>query len=208
MIDTTTLGAFVAATTALVIVPGPNLMFIVTRSFEQGTRAGLASAAGVETATLAYVVATAFGVAELVARSSLAFNTIRYLGAAYLVYLAVETIRHPPTVDAPTSAARRSLRVLYRDGAIVNLLNPKVALFFIAFLPQFVDLSSSQADTRSQLMVLGVVFLVVALALDVGYALAGGRAAAWLRRRGHQVEWLRWPVTAIYVGLAAYAVMG
>lgn len=208
MPESATLAAFVVASVALVIVPGPNLLYILTRSLAQGTRAGLASAAGVETATAVYVVATALGVAEALARSDLAFSAVRYAGAVYLLYLAVQTIRHPPSIEVDTSAPARRLILLYRDGAVVNLLNPKVALFFVAFLPQFVDPTSPSASAQAQLIVLGSVFLVVALALDIGYALAGGGAAAWLRRRGHQLIWLRWPVTIVYLCLAGYAVLG
>lgn len=207
MPDLVTLGAFVLASSALIIVPGPNLIYIVTRGLAQGTRAGLVSAAGVETATLIYAMATALGVSALIARSDVAFATLRYAGAAYLVYLAVHTIRQPPTVDVDATAPARSLLRIYRDGAIVNLLNPKVALFFLAFLPQFVDTGGSAEPAGSQLLLLGAVFFVLALALDIGYALAGGAAGSWLRRHGNRIGWLRWPVSAVYLSLAGYAAL-
>ena len=207
MPDLLTLGAFALASLALILVPGPNLIYIVTRSLAQGTRAGMASAAGVETATLIYATATALGVSALIVRSDVAFAALRYAGAGYLVYLAVRTLRQPPTVEMDATAPARSLRRTFRDGAIVNLLNPKVALFFLAFLPQFVDTGASADPAGSQLLVLGAVFFVLALALDIGYALAGGAAGSWLRRHGNHIGWLRWPVSSVYLALAGYAAL-
>lgn len=185
-------------------------MYIVTRSVAQGTRAGLASAAGVETATLIYVMASALGVSALIAQSDAAFATLRYAGAAYLAYLAylaVHTLRQPRSLEVDTAAPTLPLRRIYRDGAIVNLLNPKVLLFFLAFLPQFVTAGASTESARRQLLLLGALFLTLALALDIGYALAGGAAGRWLRRRGNQLTWLRWPVSAVYLTLAGYAAL-
>jgi len=207
MPDLVTVGAFVLASTALIVVPGPNLIYILTRSMAQGTRAGLASAAGVETATLVYVTLSAVGVSTLIARSDFAFATLRYAGAAYLLYLALHTLRHPPMVEDGPATSTRSLSRIYRDGAIINLLNPKVALFFVAFLPQFVTPGSAPDSARSQLLLLGAIFLVLALALDIGYALAGGAARMWLRHHGSHVTWLRWPVGAVYLSLAGYTAL-
>lgn len=207
MPDPLTLGAFALTSIALVVVPGPNLVYIITRSLAQGTRAGLASAAGVETATSIYVAATALGVSALIERSDMALAVLRHAGAAYLIHLAVQTVRHPPTVGAGVTASERRLLRVYRDGAVVNLLNPKVALFFLALLPQFVDPAASPGPAQTQLLVLGLVFLVIALALDIGYALAAGTAASWLRGQGHELTWMRWPAAAVYLALAGYAVL-
>lgn len=207
MPDPILLLSFAVASTALIIVPGPNLIYIVTQAMSQGTRAGLASAAGVETATLVYVLATALGVSGLIAQSEVAFAALKYGGAAYLVYLAVKALRNPPSVELSKSDEERPLGRIYRDGAVVNLLNPKVALFFLAFLPQFVETSPSAPPAAVQLMVLGLVFLVVALILDIGYALASGGAAALIRSKGGQISWLRWPVAVVYVSLAGYALL-
>jgi len=203
----TTLGAFVLASVAVVVIPGPNLVYIVTSSMAQGTRAGLASAAGVETATLLYVVMTAVGLSSLIASSDLALSTVRLAGAGYLAYLAVRTFRHPPTVALDGNTTVRPIRDIYRDGAVVNLLNPKVALFFLAFLPQFVSSEVSRSDGRAQLLTLGGIFFALALALDIGYALVAGAAGDWLHRRGGTISWLRWPVCAVYLALAGYAAL-
>ena len=207
MPDPILLVSFALASTALIIVPGPNLIYIVTQAMSQGTRAGLASAAGVETATLIYVLATALGVSGLIAQSDLAFAGLKYAGAAYLAYLTVKVLRNPPSVAFVDNGETLSLGRVYRDGTVVNLLNPKVALFFLAFLPQFVDTAPTAAPASAQLMVLGVVFLAVAFLLDLGYAVASGAAAALIRRKGGQIAWLRWPVATVYLALAGYALL-
>jgi len=204
-----TLGAFALASFALIVVPGPNLVYIVTRSITQGTRAGLASAAGVETGTFVYVLASVVGVSAMISESKVAFNAILYAGAAYLVYLAVQTLRHPPGVQMDAGAVpAKPLARIYLDATVVNLLNPKVALFFVAFLPQFLAPSDDAGAIPVQLIIFGALFFVIALALDIGYALLGGTAGRWLRQRGGQITWMRWPVFAIYLGLAAFAVLG
>lgn len=200
-----TLAAFALASTAVVVVPGPNLVYIFMCGVSHGKRAGLVSALGVETATLIYVGATAFGVSALIVRSDVAFASLRYAGAAYLIYLAVRTLRHPPGVDVGRAAVPLGMGRIYRDGAIVNLLNPKVALFFLAFLPHFVTPDSSAESVRAQLLVLGGVFLLIAFVLDVTYALASGAAGTWLRQRSGRLAWTRWPVIAVYLALAVYA---
>lgn len=181
MPTTLTLGAFAHASFALIVVPGPNLVHNVTRSATDGTRAGLASAAGVETGTLIYVLASVVGVSGLISESEIAFATILYAGAGYLLYLAVQTLRHPPGVemDARATPARSLIRT-YFDATVVNLLNPKVALFFVAFLPQFLAPTDAAGPIHIQLLVLGIVFFAIALLLDISYALLGDTAGRWL----------------------------
>jgi threonine/homoserine/homoserine lactone efflux protein len=204
MLDPVRLAAFALASVTLITIPGPNLVYILTRSVSQGTRAGLVSAAGVETGTLVHVTAAALGLSSLVAASPVGFAVLRYAGAGYLAYLGVRTLVRSPGLDLAGEAARRPLRRVYRDGAVVNLLNPKVALFFLAFLPQFV---SPQTAPRPQMMVLGAVFFVLALVLDTAYALAGGAVGGWSRRpRGHS-SWQRYAVGGTYLSLGAYAAL-
>ncbi|WP_232667752.1 LysE family translocator [Pseudonocardia sp. TRM90224] len=215
MPDPSTLGLFVVASIALIAVPGPNGLFILTRSIAGGRGVGLVSAIGIEIATLVYAAGSAFGVAELIARSPLAFQVLTYAGAAYLVHLAVKAFGRPLTVTMTGAMAgpmndtveRTSRWKVLRDGTVVNLLNPKVALFFVAFLPQFVTPGAAPGDARLELLVLGLVFFVLALVMDIGYALAGAGAGAWIRRRGGAIGWLRWPVGATYLGIAAFAVL-
>ncbi|MBT2546738.1 LysE family translocator [Streptomyces sp. ISL-44] len=183
--------AFVLASAVLIAVPGPNMVYIVTRAAAHGRRAGLLSALGVETGTLVHVGLAVAGVAALLAGAPIASDAIRWAGVGYLLWLGLRALRHRPTPAAPIvpeSAGR-----MFRDGALVNLLNPKVGLFFMAFLPQF-------ATTPAGLLVHGAVFFALALATDLGYALAGVAAAGRLRVGG------RWP-GMIYLALAGYAAL-
>jgi threonine/homoserine/homoserine lactone efflux protein len=184
--------AFTLASLALIVIPGPNMIFIVTRTAAQGLRAGLASALGVEAGTLLHVAAAALGVAALIATSPIAFGVVKYAGVAYLVYLGVKTLRGPSSIT--TGVARKtSLGRLFVDGAVVNALNPKVVLFFLAFLPQF---------TRSQgeLPVFGAVFFVLALAVDVAFCLAANAISPWLNRAANGHRWF----ASIYLGLGLF----
>ncbi len=205
MPEPATLLVFSLAALVLVAVPGPNLIYITTRSIGEGRRAGLASALGVESGTLVHVAAAAVGLSALLASSAVAFSVVKYAGAAYLVYLGVRTLLRAEDAGETENLPPSSLGRAYRQGLLVQLLNPKVALFFLAFLPQFLTPGAAPDVVRAQLLVFGGVFFVVALAMDIGYALAGATAGAWLRRRGTSIGWLRWPVSAVYLGLAGYA---
>jgi threonine/homoserine/homoserine lactone efflux protein len=136
--NTTSIGVFVVAAILLLLTPGPAVLYIVARSVEQGRIAGLASVCGITTGTLVHVLAAALGLSALLASSALAFAAVKWAGAAYLIYIGVRRILSR-SVAVPMELPRRSLGRLYRDGVVVNLLNPKTALFFFAFLPQFVD---------------------------------------------------------------------
>jgi threonine/homoserine/homoserine lactone efflux protein len=193
MPETATLLTFALATIALVLIPGPNLVYIVTRSAADGRRAGLASALGVEAGTLVHLTAAAAGASALIASSATALTALRYTGAAYLVYLGIKTLRAMPDHQTPTRA-RASARRAFAQGVVVNVLNPKVALFFLAFLPQFIDPASAATP---QLLILGAIFIAIATALDLIYALAGGALAGRLIGRR--------TAGTIYLGLGAAA---
>jgi threonine/homoserine/homoserine lactone efflux protein len=183
-LDPAHLLAFAAASVVLVGMPGPNTIYITTRSLAHGTRVGVVSVLGVETGTAAYAGATALGLSALVAASPTAFAAIRYLGVAYLVHLAVRELTRRRTGGgerAQDAAAR--LRRVYRDGLLMNLLNPKVALFFLAFLPQFVTRGATGSGARAEVLALGLITVVVALAVDLTYAVAAGALGLRLRRR-------------------------
>jgi threonine/homoserine/homoserine lactone efflux protein len=158
------------------------------------------SAAGVETGTPVHVTAAALGLSSLVAASPVAFAVLRYAGPGYLAYLGGRTLVRLPRLYSAGEAARRPLRRVYRDGAVVNILNPQVALFFLAFLPQYV---SPVTAARPQMFVLGAVFFVLALGLDTAYALAGGAVGRWLRRSAGHSSWQRYAVGGSYLGLGA-----
>jgi len=199
--------AFAAASALLVGMPGPNVVYIVTRSLAHGTRAGIVSVLGVETGTAVYAAATALGLSALIAASPLAFNVVRYLGVGYLVYLAVrELTRRRHAADA---AAWRPVRLgrVYLDGLLMNLLNPKVALFFLAFLPQFLSPGATGAAAQAEVLALGVVTVLVALVIDLAYAVAAGLLGHTLHGRVTRgTDWRRrLPVAGAYLAIAAAA---
>jgi threonine/homoserine/homoserine lactone efflux protein len=202
----TTLLVFALAAGVLVIIPGPNHIYIVTRSIAQGRRVGLASAFGVETGTLVHITAAAVGLSALIASSAAAFNIVRYLGAAYLVFLGLRALLRDHGAQLEDGATRTgSARRAYVDGILVNVLNPKVALFFLAFLPQFVD--RSRGATATQILVLGLVVFVIATTSDIVYALAADALGGWLRGRPSFVRRQRYLTGGIYLGLAAVATL-
>ena len=179
MLDASTLLVFAAASAALIATPGPSVIFIVTRSLEGGRRAGLVSMLGVETGALLHVAAAALGLSALLTSSATAFAVVRYAGAAYLILLGLQALRrHAGSAReaAPSPGPGR----LFRQGVLVNALNPKVALFFLAFLPQFVD--PSRGAVAGQVLVLGLLFVLLAVVGDGVYALVAGGVADRLRR--------------------------
>ena len=196
--DAATLGVFVAAALALLLVPGPAVLYIVARSIDQGRSAGLVSVLGVHLGSLVHVAAAAVGLSSLLVSSAVAFSFVKYAGAAYLLYLGVRALiaREEP-VDVELRPA--PLRTLLRQGAVVNVLNPKTALFFLAFLPQFVD-----PDARyvaAQLVFFGLVFVALGLVTDGLYALAAGTAGGWLRSSRFFAGARRWVSGTVFIGL-------
>lgn len=174
------LAAFGMASLILAVAPGPGVLYIVARSLAQGPRAGLASVAGVATGNLGCAMGAALGLAALVALSSLAFTVVKFAGAAYLVFLGVKMLRQRD-VRAPAALGAAGVRRVFRDGFWVALLNPKTAIFFAAFLPQFV---SPQGSPMRQSLALGAGFVAIAALTDSVYALAASALAPRLRREG------------------------
>ncbi len=202
--DATSVGVFSAAAILLLLTPGPAVLYIVARSVEQGRIAGLVSACGITTGTLVHVLAAALGLSALLTSSALAFAVIKYAGAAYLVYIGVRRIlKGTDTPAEPLELPRRSLGRLYRDGFVVNLLNPKTALFFLAFLPQFVD--PSRGAVAFQIAFLGLLFTLMGLTSDGIYALVAGTAGRWVKRNTHYLRWERYVTGGLFIGLGMTA---
>jgi threonine/homoserine/homoserine lactone efflux protein len=199
--DSTSLWLFGLAALALLAIPGPAVLYIVVQSAEQGRRVGLASVAGVHLGTFVHVAAAAAGLSALIVASSLAFSVVKYAGAAYLVYLGIRKLLER---DAATLVQRKRepLRRAFRRGAIVNVLNPKTALFFLAFLPQFV--APDRGGVWSQALVLGFVFVALGLVTDSLYALAAGTVGGLLRRRRNAV---RYGSGIVFIALGATAAL-
>ncbi|MCX5612642.1 MULTISPECIES: LysE family translocator [unclassified Streptomyces] len=197
---------FVGASAALVGLPGPNLVYICTRSVAQGTGAGMVSALGVETGTVIHALATAFGVAALVSAEPAALKALTLLGAAYLLYLGIRSLTGAGSPGNSAQPVPRRLWSVYREGILVNVLNPKVMLFFLAFLPQWVSQDASGAQTRTELLILAAITFTVALAMDLGYAATAGALGRRLRGRAAPGRGrARYLVALVYLGLAAAA---
>lgn len=193
-------GLFVGAALVLLLIPGPAVLYIVGRSVEQGRLAGLVSDLGIHSATLVHVLAAAFGLSALLMSSALAFSIVKYAGAAYLIYLGLKKIFGRNDADAfADGLSPHSYGRLFRDGFVVNLLNPKTALFFLAFLPQFVDVT--RGHVVLQVVLLGLTFTVLGLFTDGCYAMLAGTAGSWLKRsRGYRkVE--RYVSGGLFIGL-------
>jgi threonine/homoserine/homoserine lactone efflux protein len=174
-------GLFITAALTLLLVPGPAVLYVVTRSMDQGRLVGLVSVLGIGLGTLVHVAFAAVGLSALLASSAAAFSVVKWLGAAYLVWLGLRRLFARDNDEQPAVAEPKQLSRVFLQGVIVNFLNPKTALFFLAFLPQFVV--PSQGSAWTQVMVLGTTLVLLGLLTDGLYALLSGTAGIWLRQR-------------------------
>lgn len=192
-----TVALFLLAALGLLLIPGPSVLYIITRSVAQGRRAGLVSVLGVELASLTHVAAAALGLSALLLTSALAFSVVKYVGAAYLIYLGVRTlVAREANPRAPVLAPKRFSQ-LFTQGFLVNLLNPKTALFFYAFLPQFVD--PARGAVAGQILLLGALFVLLASCTDSLYSLLGSTMSRWLTRNAQFKQNRRYITGSIYI---------
>jgi threonine/homoserine/homoserine lactone efflux protein len=196
-----TLLLFAVASLALLAIPGPAVFYVVTRSLTQGRTAGLVSVLGVETGTFAYALAAAAGLTGLIAASETGFTIVRFAGAAYLVYLGVRRLLERDHGEAAAPSARSRL---FLRGLLVQLLNPKIAVFFLAFLPQFVDPDRGPVVVQS--LMLGTQFTVLAILSDGAYVLLAGAVGRRLRR-GRGARRLARLSGGVYIGLGVTAAL-
>jgi threonine/homoserine/homoserine lactone efflux protein len=197
--DTSTLAVFSAAALLLLVIPGPAVLYIVAQSVSRGRMAGLVSMLGIQVGGLVHVAAAAVGLSALVVQSALAFSIVKYAGAAYLVFLGVRRLLGRDRNGADGIPRERRLRALFANGIIVNVFNPKTALFFFAFLPQFVDVS--RGGVAFQILVLGLVFIGLAVLSDGAYAVVAGSAAGWVSARRGCARAERFVSGSVLVGL-------
>jgi threonine/homoserine/homoserine lactone efflux protein len=200
VISASSFALFCIASLALAVVPGPAVTYIVTHSVDKGRSAGLAAAAGVASGGLVHAVAATIGLSAVIASSAAAFTAVKLVGAAYLIAVGIRRMlgNESEQVHAPPLALRR----LYRQGVIVNVLNPKTALFFLAFLPQFVDTGSAVAP---QVALLGLTFVLIAFASDCAYALLADLLAGRLRRNDRSARIRRVASGGVFVALGVTA---
>ena len=205
MPSASTLAVFALASFLLIVVPGPAVLYVVTRSIAQGRRAGLVSMLGVEAGGLVHVAAAAVGLSAIIASSATAFTVVKLAGAAYLISIGVRRLVARGEALPAATVAGRSAKRLFAQGVVVNVLNPKTALFFLAFLPQFVD--PARGTVTLQFLVLGLTFVAVAMISDGAYALAAGTAGDWLRGSERVRRWLGRFSGAVFVGLGVTAAL-
>jgi len=205
MPDPSTLGLFLVSALLLTLTPGPAVLYIVTRSIGQGRAAGLVSCLGIVLGGCAHVLAAALGLSAMLASSAMAFGLVKYAGAGYLIWLGYRKLARPSDVALAPTVEPDSLRRIFWQGVVVNVLNPKTALFFLAFLPQFVD--PSRGPVTSQLVILGALFLTVALSTDVLWALLAGSARDSLEAHPRFARSERYVTGSVYLGLGFAAAL-
>ena len=205
MPDLTLWGLFVVASLVLLLTPGPAVLYIVARSVQQGRTAGLVSVIGIHLGTIVHVTAAAVGLSALLVSSALAFAIVKYLGAAYLIWMGIRAfLAKDPDPKAPVIEAK-SLHRAFRDGFVVNLLNPKTAIFFLSFLPQFVD--PTGGAVHWQILILGLTFMGLGILSDGMFALVAGAAGDFLRGSQRFQRILRWFSGTSFIGLGVSAAL-
>ena len=194
--------AFVAATAVLLIIPGPTILTVISYSMAHGKRANIPLVAAVALGDSTALVVSLFGLGALLAASAFWFTVVKWAGGLYLLYLGIKALRAPlaPTIDAPREAPP-SPRAILRDGFFVALLNPKTALFFAAFLPQFID---PALPALAQSVLFGAAFVAIAACTDTAYVLAAGLATPALGRLKRARASGRYLTAAIYIGLGLF----
>jgi threonine/homoserine/homoserine lactone efflux protein len=200
--DSGTVWVFCLTAVALLVIPGPAVLYVVVQGAEQGRRVGLASVLGIHLGTLVHVAAATVGLSALIVASSLAFNAVKFAGAVYLIFIGVRKLlgRDEPRLEP--GRQKVSYRRAFMRGAVVNVLNPKTALFFLALLPQFIH--TDRGGVWSQALLLGLVFVGLGLVTDSLYALAAGTVGGFLRRRRRA---MRYGSGLVFVGLGAAAAL-
>jgi len=201
MPELSTFTIFVVATSVLLLTPGPAVLYIVTRSIDQGRVAGIVSTLGIAVGTLCHVAAAAIGVSALLVSSALLFNFVKYLGAAYLIYLGIRKLLVREELQSIQKERRRELSQIFYQGVLVNLLNPKTALFFFAFLPQFVD--ASRGAAALQILFFGATFVIMGLFSDGLYVFLAGSLRSWLRSNLRFLRVQRYFAGTVYIALGA-----
>ena len=199
MFESSQLYLFLIASLALLLTPGPAVLYIVARSINQGRMAGIVSVLGVETANFFHASAAALGLSAILLSSALAFDIVKYLGAAYLIYLGIRKIVASENAAKAEVGKQERLSRIYSQGFVVNLFNPKTALFFFAFLPQFVN--TSNGNITLQIFLLGIMFVVMGIITDSAYAIISSSIANQLNANQNFLRNQRYFTGLIYIGL-------
>lgn len=203
MIDLHTYLLFIGAVVVLVIAPGPDMAYMLARTVAQGRKAGMLAAVGINVGAYVHVVASVIGLTALLASSAIAFTVVKWLGAAYLIWIGLQSLVSKSDTLSIASSASSSLgyRKIFWQGFLSDVLNPKVAIFFLALLPQFVDVRNEALSITEQLLLLGVTSNIVALCLNLVLVYLASIATATLRRNERVVTWLNKAAGVVFVGL-------
>lgn len=199
MPDTASFFAFLVAALILLLIPGPGVLYVIARSVTQGQRAGLVSVLGLSTGALVHVAAATVGLSAILLTSATAFGVVKALGAAYLIYLGIRALMTRQSATSAEKPISRPTGRLFVDGVLISVLNPKIAIFFLAFLPQFVDPQTGSAT--AQILFLGISYVGLALLTDGAYALVASRLSQAFGRRVLQGSIPRYGSGAVYIGL-------
>ena len=207
MPDASTFYLFVLASVVVLLIPGPAVIYIVTRSIDQGRKAGIVSALGAAAGNSVHVLAAAFGLSALLASSAIAFSVVKYVGAAYLIYLGIKRLLTKEELKEG-EPRRAPLTKIFRQAVVICILNPKVALFFLAFFPQFLDPAASHPTL--QLLGMGFTFVGLGVLTDSTYAIAAGSLGSLIRGKKRTAQVQRYVAGGTYValGVASAAVGG
>ena len=199
MLSITTIFVFSISSILLALTPGPDMLYIAARSVAQGRSAGIVSALGVHSGLLIHTIAAALGISALIEASAVAFNLIRFAGAAYLIYLGIQAFMSKSEPLEVKPVAQKTMKEIFYQGLITNLLNPKVILFFLAFLPQFIDPTKGNAST--QLILLGILLVVVSLPVDIAVGLLGGVLGKWMKSNKGMQRSGKWITGSVFISL-------
>jgi len=198
---------FMMAAIVLLVIPGPAVLYIIARSIDQGRKAGIASCSGIATGGLAHVLAATLGLSALLVASAMAYSIVKYAGAAYLIYLGIKKLRERhAAADEVAQVQPASIRHIYAQGILVQVLNPKTAIFFFAFLPQFVN--PARGSVTLQFLTLGMLFIVMGFLSDSLWALTAGSAAGWLQHNPRFLRHQHYVSGTVYIGLGLAAAIG
>jgi threonine/homoserine/homoserine lactone efflux protein len=175
------IGLFIVASALLAIAPGPDVIYVLTRGIAQGRKAGIAAALGFASGCIFHTVLAAVGIAALIRSSEMAFNLVRYAGAAYLIWIGIQALRYRSAFSIEAASDTRALATIYKQSVIGNMLNPKVTLFFLAFLPQFVNTQAGHVGW--QMALLGAIFMLVTVVVFGAVAIFAAMIGDWVRRK-------------------------
>ncbi len=199
MFDPTSFALFFVASWALIITPGPDMLYVITRGIAQGRRAGLHSAFGVTLGIFVHTLLAALGLAALLQTSAIAFLVIKYIGAIYLIYLGFQSFRDKGGLENDGPQNRVAAQAIFWQGFVSNVTNPKIAIFFLAFLPQFVH--PQRGSFFLQMLTLGLLFALFGITFLSAVGYFAGQIGGWCSKRPQMVSWFRWLTGGVLVGL-------